>query len=193
MPCLSRLAASVNSVVINDNRQRNSGKKSGRKKRSNRYVSFFVGLTWPFLLGITLVWLPPPNFISIPDLGMRHAMSGLFSLLMCQNRRRVFQLCHSRRQRLNTSGQAHINQRSRSRELLLLNIQSRSAKAGGKYLRCWWDGRFVRVCGTGSPRNIAGLSCHVCTLAGRVSCIANLPHPRIKKTKKTCRTSSDSE
>lgn len=78
--------------------------------------------------GPSLAFLPP-KFISIWDLKMRHAMSGPFPLLMRQNGAAFFQLCHSRRQQLNTNGRAHINQRSRSRELLLLNIQSRSAKA----------------------------------------------------------------
>ena len=67
------------------------------------------------------------KFVSISDIRMCHAMSWPFSILM---RRMVlcFQPCHFRRQQLNTNRQAHINQRSWSRELLLLSIQPHSAK-----------------------------------------------------------------
>lgn len=95
-----------------------------------------------------------------------------------------FQLCHSRRQQLNTNGQAHINQRSRSRELLLLNIQSRSAKA---------------VVNTSSVDEMEGYTCagqvlprtppcHVFTLAGLVSHMCD-PPPQSPSCK-TSRTSS---
>lgn len=89
----------------------------------------------------------------------------------CVGKTLRFQLCHFRRQQLNTNGQAHINQRSWSRELLLLNIQSRSAKTvvntssvdemeGYTCVR-------GRLCLLPTSHTIADcIACHVCSLAG---------------------------
>lgn len=89
----------------------------------------------------------------------------------CVGKTPRFRLCHFRRQQLNTNGQAHINQRSWSRELLLLNIQSRSAKTvvntssvdemeGYTCVR-------GRLCLLPTSHTIADcIACHVCSLAG---------------------------
>lgn len=60
-PCLPRLAASVNSVVINDNRQRNSGKKAAeRNVATGMFLFCWTHLAFPARHHFSLASPHPP-------------------------------------------------------------------------------------------------------------------------------------